>query len=46
MIIDASIESSNIESLILGVGINFRVDPEEIEKKIKKKKTFTELQRL
>jgi len=40
MIIDASIESSNIESLVLGVGINFRVDPEEIEKKIKKKENF------
>lgn len=40
MIIDASIESSNIESLILGVGINFRVNPDEIEKKIRKKENF------
>ncbi len=40
MIIDASIESSNIESMILGVGINFRVNPGEIEKKIKKKENF------
>ncbi|TBR22163.1 MAG: biotin--[acetyl-CoA-carboxylase] ligase [Candidatus Nitrosotenuis sp.] len=40
MIIDASIESSNIESMILGVGINFRVNPAEIEKQIKKKENF------
>ena len=40
MIIDASIESSSIESLILGVGINFRVNPVEIEKKIRKKENF------
>jgi len=40
MIIDASIESSSIESLILGVGINFRVNPAEIEKKIRKKENF------
>ena len=35
MIIDASIESTQIENLILGVGINFRVNPKQIEKKIK-----------
>ncbi|MEO9309102.1 MAG: biotin--[acetyl-CoA-carboxylase] ligase [Nitrososphaera sp.] len=35
MIIDASIESTRIESLVLGVGINFRVDPSQIEKKIR-----------
>ncbi len=40
MIIDASIESSHIESLILGVGINFKVNPDEIEKKITKKENF------
>jgi len=40
MIIDASIESSNIESMILGVGINFKVKPAEIEKKITKKENF------
>lgn len=40
MIIDASIESSSIDSMILGVGINFRVDPDEIEKKIRKKENF------
>jgi BirA family biotin operon repressor/biotin-[acetyl-CoA-carboxylase] ligase len=35
MIIDASIESTQIESLILGVGINFKIDPSQIAKKIK-----------
>lgn len=40
MIIDASIESTSIESLILGVGINFRVDPKQIEKRIKDGSNF------
>ena len=40
MIIDASIESSSIESIVLGVGINFRVNPVEIEKKDKGKRKF------
>jgi len=35
MIIDASIESTQIESLILGVGINFKINPSQIAKKIK-----------
>lgn len=35
MIIDASIESSKIESLVLGIGINFKVSAAEIERKIK-----------
>lgn len=40
MIIDASIESTRIESLVLGVGINFRVDPNQIEKKIRRSPNF------
>jgi BirA family biotin operon repressor/biotin-[acetyl-CoA-carboxylase] ligase len=40
IIIDASIESTRIESLVLGVGINFRVDPSQIEKKIKRDPNF------
>ncbi|MFY9301103.1 MAG: biotin--[acetyl-CoA-carboxylase] ligase [Candidatus Nitrosotenuis sp.] len=40
IIIDASIESTRIESLILGVGINFKVDPRQIEKKIKESGNF------
>lgn len=35
MIIDASIEATQIESLVLGVGINFKVNPVQIAKKIK-----------
>jgi len=40
MIIDASIESTRIENLILGVGINFRVNPKQIEKRIKDGNNF------
>ncbi len=35
MIIDASIESTQIKDMILGIGINFRVNPRQIEKRIK-----------
>jgi BirA family transcriptional regulator, biotin operon repressor / biotin---[acetyl-CoA-carboxylase] ligase len=31
MIIDASVESSQIESLVLGVGINYKINPIEVE---------------
>lgn len=34
MIIDATIESSKIESIVLGIGINYKVSPSEIERKI------------
>lgn len=40
MIIDASIESTRIESLVLGVGINFKVDAKRIERKIKQNAIF------
>ncbi len=40
IIIDASIESTKIESVVVGVGINFKVNPKEIEGKIKKKDNF------
>jgi BirA family biotin operon repressor/biotin-[acetyl-CoA-carboxylase] ligase len=40
IIIDATIESSTIESLVLGIGINFKINPKEIEKKIKSKGNF------
>jgi BirA family biotin operon repressor/biotin-[acetyl-CoA-carboxylase] ligase len=40
IIIDASIESSKIDSIVLGVGINYKVNPAEIEKKIKTKGNF------
>lgn len=40
IIIDASIESTKIESIVIGVGINFKINPKEIESKIKKKENF------
>lgn len=40
MIIDASIESTQIKDLILGVGINFRVNPRQIEKRIRSGSNF------
>lgn len=40
IIIDASIESTKIESIVVGVGINFQVDPKQIENKIKKGANF------
>ena len=40
IIIDASIESTKIESVIVGVGINFQVNPKQIENKIKKNSNF------
>ena len=40
MIVDASIESNRIESLVLGVGINFDVDSKEIEKLLKETANF------
>ncbi|MBI5697009.1 MAG: biotin--[acetyl-CoA-carboxylase] ligase [Thaumarchaeota archaeon] len=40
IIIDASIESTKIESVVVGVGINFKVNPKEIEARIKKKDNF------
>jgi BirA family biotin operon repressor/biotin-[acetyl-CoA-carboxylase] ligase len=40
IVIDAAIESSRLESLVLGVGINFKINPSEIEKRIKVKDNF------
>ncbi len=36
MLVDLSLASNSIESLILGVGINFKIDPSQVEKTIKK----------
>ncbi|HWY36564.1 MAG TPA: biotin--[acetyl-CoA-carboxylase] ligase, partial [Nitrosopumilaceae archaeon] len=35
ILIDASIESGKIDYLVLGIGINFKINPVEIEKMIK-----------
>ena len=36
MLVDASFESNRIENLVLGVGINFKIDVKKIEKMLKK----------
>ena len=36
MLVDASLESNRIENLVLGVGINFKIDVKKIEKMLKK----------
>ena len=40
MLVDASVESNKIEYLVLGVGINFQVNPKQLEKSLKKTKNF------
>ena len=40
MLVDASLESNKIESLVLGVGINFNVDSKQIEKMLKDTPNF------
>jgi len=40
MIVDVSIESNTIQSLVLGVGINFKINPTLLEKKIRKMENF------
>lgn len=40
MLVDLSLKSNEIESLVLGVGINFKIDPIKLEKTIKKTGNF------
>ena len=40
MLVDLSLKSNDIESLILGVGINFKIDPIKLEKTIKNTRNF------
>ena len=40
MIADASIQSNLIESMVLGVGINFKVDTKHLERQLKKTENF------
>ena len=40
MLVDASVESNKIEYLVLGVGINFKVNPKQLEKSLKKTENF------
>ena len=40
MIVDANIESNTIENMILGVGINFKVDAKSLEKQLIRTENF------
>ncbi|MBI3841917.1 MAG: biotin--[acetyl-CoA-carboxylase] ligase [Thaumarchaeota archaeon] len=40
MLVDASVESDKIEYLVLGIGINFKINPEQIDKKIKSTENY------
>jgi len=40
MLVDASVESNKIEYLVLGVGINFQVNPKQLEKSLVKTENF------
>ena len=40
VLIDASIVSNQIENMILGIGINFKINPNELENSIKKTPNF------
>ncbi|MGI0076754.1 MAG: biotin--[acetyl-CoA-carboxylase] ligase [Nitrosopumilaceae archaeon] len=40
MLVDLSLKSNDIENLILGVGINFKIDPINLEKTIKNTRNF------
>jgi len=40
MLVDASVESNKIEYLVLGVGINFKVNSKQLEKSLKKTENF------
>ena len=40
VLIDASIISNQIESMVLGIGINFKINPSELENSIKKTPNF------
>ena len=40
MLIDASFQSNTIESIIIGIGINYKINPKDVEKKLKKTSNF------
>ena len=40
IVIDASFQSNSIESIVIGIGINYRIEPDEVEKRIKKTGNF------
>jgi BirA family biotin operon repressor/biotin-[acetyl-CoA-carboxylase] ligase len=40
ILLDTSIQSNKIESLVLGIGINFKINPQKLENSIKKTPNF------
>ena len=40
MLIDSSFQSNSIENMILGIGINYKINPKKLEKKIEKDSNF------
>ena len=40
ILLDTAIQSNKIESLVLGIGINFKINPSKLENKIKKTSNF------
>jgi BirA family biotin operon repressor/biotin-[acetyl-CoA-carboxylase] ligase len=40
MLIDASFQSNTIENIVLGIGINYKINKKELENKIKKSSNF------
>ena len=46
VLVDASIISNQIENMVLGIGINFKINPNELEKSIKKLQIFMASQHL
>jgi len=40
LLVDASFESNRVESVVLGIGINFNVDAKQVEKKLKDTQNF------
>ena len=40
ILLDTAIQSNKIESLVLGIGINFKINPNKLENKIKKTSNF------
>ena len=40
ILVDASVESGKIDSLVVGVGINFKINPQEVEKAIKRTENY------
>jgi len=40
ILVDASFQSNNIESVVIGIGINYKINPKNVKDKIKKTENF------